>query len=228
MIRNVLIDLDDTILDFKKCEATALAESFVQLGVEPTDELIKRYSEINEMMWKRLERKEVTREEVLTGRFAILFEEKGMDVDQNEIRTIYENLLSKQAFKKPGADELLERLKDEYDLYLVSNGTASVQHGRIDEANIERFFKKMFISQEVGYNKPDKRFFDIAFSQIGDINLDETVIIGDSLSSDIQGGINARIHTVWFNDMDYEPSDLIKPEITIKTLESVDEVIKNL
>ena len=125
-----------------------------------------------------------------------------------------------------GAVELLENLKDKYDLYIVSNGTASVQDRRIAGAHLEKYFKKIFISQRVGINKPDIRFFERCFAEISNLNKDETIIVGDSLSSDIQGGINAGIKTCWYNPHNLTPPDNMKINYVIGNLEELYDVLK--
>ena len=218
MIRTVLLDLDDTILDFHRTEAVAVSETLRTMGVEPTEQVVKRYSEINDGLWKQLEKGEVTREEVLVRRFEILYEEIGIDRSGPKTKELYEKVLSTSHFFVDGAEELLEKLYGRFDLYIISNGTAVVQDGRIKSADIAKYFKDIFISQRIGINKPDKRFFEKCFEKIENFSKDESVIIGDSLTSDIKGGNNVGIKTVWFNphgkkrttdvNIDYEVSSL--------------------
>lgn len=203
MMKTILLDLDDTILDFHRSEAEAIALTLRQLNLEPTTALIERYSEINDGLWKQLERGEVTREVLLCRRFEQLFAECGITAHSGtEAQRIYEYQLSQQVHFVDGAQALLDRLAGEYNLYIVSNGTAVVQDSRIHKAGLERYFKKIFISQRIGYNKPHPAFFQHCFAQIPDMNPAQTVIVGDSLSSDIAGGIAAGIHTCWFNPLE--------------------------
>ena len=128
----------------------------------------------------------------------------------------------------PGAPELLGELYGKYRLYIVSNGTAKVQEGRIGSSGIAKYMDGIFISQILGANKPDKQFFDICFAEIPDFSLSETVIIGDSLSSDIKGGIKAGITTVWFNPKGIENDSDIKPDYTIKELSEVPGLLSQI
>ena len=128
----------------------------------------------------------------------------------------------------PGAPELLEELYRKYRLYIVSNGTAKVQEGRIGSSGIAKYMDGIFISQILGANKPDKQFFDTCFAEIPDFSLSETVIIGDSLSSDIKGGINAGITTVWFNPKGLSNDGGIKPDFTVKTLSEIPAVLRQI
>ena len=156
MIEFLFLDLDDTILDFHKAERIALSKTIRQFGVEPTEEVLYRYHVINKWHWEQLEQGKLTREEVLQNRFGVLFEELGVAADKEACARAYEKNLSIGHFFLPGAEEAVERLSKKYRLYLASNGTASVQHGRMTSANLYRFFEKVFVSQEIGHNKPSK------------------------------------------------------------------------
>ena len=216
MIRNVLFDLDDTLFDFHKAEKIALTKTLVHFGIDPTEETLALYSTINAAHWKRLELGEISREEVKVGRYRELFKTIGVECDPVKATAYYESMLAIGHYFMPGAPELLEELYRKYRLYIVSNGTAKVQEGRIGSSGIAKYMDGIFISQILGANKPDKQFFDICFAEIPDFSLSETVIIGDSLSSDIKGGINAGITTVWFNSKGIENDNDIKPDYTLK------------
>lgn len=228
MIKTVLLDLDDTILDFKKAEAEALKKTLISMGIEPKDTTIKIYSQINEGFWKKLELGLIERSKLLTERFDVLFKEIGVEKSGEVAWNTYEALLSNGHFFIDGAVEALEKIKDNYDLYIVSNGTASVQEKRIKSADISKYFKEIFISQKIGYNKPRIEFFEACFKQIPDFNKDETIIVGDSLTSDIQGGINAGIHTCWFNLRGNLGRDDIVPEYTIYKITQLPDLLKRI
>lgn len=228
MIRNVLFDLDDTLFDFHKAEKIALTKTLVHFGIDPTDETLALYSTINAAHWKRLELGEISREEVKVGRYRELFKTIGVECDPVKATAYYESMLAIGHYFMPGAPELLEELYRKYRLYIVSNGTAKVQEGRIGSSGITKYMDGIFISQILGANKPDKQFFDICFAEIPDFSLSETVIIGDSLSSDIKGGINAGITTVWFNPKGIENDNDIKPDYTIKELSEVPGLLSQI
>ncbi|MGN0169709.1 MAG: YjjG family noncanonical pyrimidine nucleotidase [Lachnospiraceae bacterium] len=228
MIKTVLLDLDDTILDFKKAESLALSRTLLQMGLEPTQDVLQRYSEINQAQWQLLEENKLTRAQVVTRRFSLLFEEKGIHADVDKVQSLYREELGKGHFFLPGAQELLEELFAQYDLYLVSNGNGSVQDGRIQSAGIAKYFQKLFISERMGVNKPAKEFFDLCFAQIGDVEPEKTVIIGDSLTSDIRGGINAGIHTLWYNPHGQPVREDIRPEYQVKSLDEIPAVLKGI
>lgn len=228
MIRNVLFDLDDTLFDFHKAEKIALTKTLVRFGIDLTEETLALYSTINATHWKRLELGEISREEVKVGRYRELFKTIGVECDPVKATAYYESMLAIGHYFMPGAPELLEELYRKYRLYIVSNGTAKVQEGRIGSSGIAKYMDGIFISQILGANKPDKQFFDICFAEIPDFSLSETVIIGDSLSSDIKGGINAGITTVWFNPKGIENDNDIKPDYTIKELSEVPGLLSQI
>ena len=205
----------------------ALRKTLQSLNVNPTDEVIARYSAINLAHWKALERKELTREQVLTGRFRQLFEELGMNVSPNVAQSLYEKNLSESHFFIDGAPRLLMTLSRKYSLYIASNGTTVVQTSRIASSGIGRYFKDVFLSEQLGADKPQIEFFERATGQIEGYNPEEAIILGDSLTSDIQGGINAGMHTCWFNPHHRERGD-ITPEFEIADLAEFDTVLQKI
>lgn len=228
MIKNVLLDLDDTLLDFHRAEAEAIRHTLGEIGIEPTDEVVGLYSRINRSCWAKLELGEYTREEVLHKRFEMLFDELGTTGDPHETQKLYEYRLSLGAYYLEGAKELLDALLGKYRLYLATNGIVNVQKRRIKDSGIGKYFDGIFVSEKIGYNKPDKRFFDIAFTEIPDFKQEETVIIGDTLTSDIQGGINAGIKTVYFNPKKRENTTGILPHYEISSLDELPKLLKEM
>ena len=228
MIKHVLLDIDDTILDFKKAEAIAIRKTFQHIGIPVDDALIARYSEINQLQWERLERGELTREQVLVERFNILFEEINVRAPAEMAQATYEHLLSIGHYFMDGAEELLKELYGKYDLYVVSNGTAYVQDGRLKSADIGKYFKGIFISERIGYNKPSKEFFDLAFAEEKDFDRERAIIVGDSLTSDILGGINAGVKTCWYNPKNKPSRPDIVPDYEIKHLSELPGLLKRI
>lgn len=229
MIEFVLLDLDDTILDFSKAERNALKSSLLSFGLRADDEILGRYHEINILQWQRLERGELTREQVKTERYRLLFEEFNIkSVTADEMTARYEKKLAEGHYFIDGAEELLERLYKGYRLFLVSNGALAVQKSRLKSAGIEKYFEKIFISQQLGYNKPDARFFESAFGGVDGFDREKAVIIGDSLTSDILGGKNFGIKTLWFNKNGVENNSGVKPDFTVKKLCEIEKILKNL
>lgn len=228
MIEFLFLDLDDTILDFRKAERIALSKSIRDYGIEPTEEVLARYHTINRWHWEQLELGLMTRDEVLVGRFGMLFAEREIDVDAASVARTYEKNLGIGHWFLPGAEEAVDALSKKYRLFLASNGTASVQQGRMTSANLYRFFEKVFVSQEIGHNKPSKAYFDGCFAQIPDFDPTRAMIVGDSLSSDIQGGINAGIKTCWVNPSHAAAKNGIQPDFEIEALHQLPALLEQL
>lgn len=228
MIEVLLLDLDDTILDFKMAESVALRKTLADFGVEPTEAVCSRYSVINQWHWEALERKELTRPQVLVGRFAVLFEELGVAADAAQCAKCYAENLSIGHYFLPGAEEAVAKLSEKYPLYLSSNGTATVQGSRLESAGIEKYFQDLFISQEIGANKPAKEFFDGCFARIPNFDPAKTMIVGDSLSSDILGGKNAGIATCWVNPEHKSAKPEIRPDYEIESITQLEELLESI
>lgn len=227
MVKTVLFDLDNTLLDFNQAEKTALSKTLLHFGITPDEATLKRYSELNLAQWKLLELGKLTREEVKLRRFELLFQEKNFSVSAAEAAKLYETLLAQGHCFMDGAEELLKTLYGTYQLYIVTNGTLSVQKGRLKSSGIRKYFEDIFISEEVGYNKPSIEYFDCCFSKIPDFSKETTVIIGDSLTSDIQGGINAKIRTIWFNP-NHEAAEGIHPDYEFDSLRQLPALLAAL
>ena len=228
MIEILFLDLDDTILDFHKAERLAIAKTLTAFDLEPTEEILNRYHHINLLHWQMLERGELTRPQVLTGRFRMLFEELGRQVDAQAVAQVYEQNLGIGHYFLPGALEAVQTLQQDYRLFLASNGTATVQHSRLTSAGLYPYFEKVFVSQELGYNKPAKAFFDACAAQIPGFAPEKAMMVGDSLSSDILGGINAGLPTCWVNPHHKPHPENITPDYQIEALSQLPELLKKI
>ena len=227
MIEFLLLDLDDTILDFHKAERIALSKTFRDFGLEPREEVLELYHKINKWHWEQLELGVMTRDQVLVGRFDRLFQELGMEVDAAACMKQYEHNLSIGHYFLPGAEEAVKKLHEKYRLFLVSNGTATVQHGRLTSAGLYPYFEQVFISQNIGYNKPDKAYFDRCFERIPGFAPEKALMVGDSLTSDIKGGINAGLKTVWVNPA-HKPCGDIRSDYEIEGLSQLEALLEEL
>lgn len=197
----LLFDADNTLLDFTKTEEVAFLETMKKHGY-PCDEEVKRaYDTINHGLWKQFERGEITRDQVVFTRFGKLFEAIGVEGDGVAFEKEYQETLGAGSYLIDGALELLEELKKikGCECYIVTNGVARTQHRRLEESGIVGYVDGIFISEEIGCQKPSRQFFDVVFAAIGFEKKDEALIIGDSLTSDILGGNNAGIKTCWYN-----------------------------
>lgn len=225
----VFLDLDNTILDFSMAERVALSRTLSERGVEPTPERLKRYSEINISFWERLETGELTREQVLVGRFEAFFREQGLELSGREVCDRYESLLGEGHWFMPGAEEMLRELRAAgHRLFLASNGALAVQRSRLKSAGIAGCFEQIFISELVGFEKPSREYFERCFSAIGDYDSTRAVMVGDSLTSDIRGGINAGIRSVWFNPAGKAGRPDIVPDYEIRDLSELPGLLERI
>ena len=227
MLEFLFIDLDDTILDFHKAEAVALRKTLLEFGIDPTPETCSLYSNINRAYWAALERGELTRAQVSVGRFEKFFAQLGVSADAAACNRYYWELLSVGHYFLPGAEEALQSLAKKYKLYIASNGTKSVQQPRLESSGIEKYFEDIFISEDMGADKPSKIFFDRCFAKIPGFDPQKAMIVGDSLTSDIQGGINAGIKTCWVNPNHKQPGH-IKPDYEIESLSQLKALLDTI
>ena len=228
MTEFLFLDLDDTILDFHKAERLAISRTFRSFGLEPTEQVLERYHVINRLHWERLERGELTRDQVLTGRFQMLFEELGIPAQPQAIAKGYEHNLGLGHYFLPGAKEALDTLRGKYRLFLASNGTASVQHSRLTSAGLYPYFEEVFVSQALGANKPSRAFFDACAARIPGYDPRKALMVGDSLTSDILGGINAGMKTCWVCPRGTQGRPDIVPDYRIEALSQLPELLKTL
>lgn len=228
MIKHIFLDLDDTLLDFHLAEHIAMKATFAEMGVPNDDKTLARYSEINRTCWERLERGEWTRREVLVGRFKLLFAEIGNSADPELAQQTYEDKLCIGHYFLPGAAKLLDELYGKYKLYITSNGTARVQDSRIASSGIARYFDGIFISQRVGADKPSPLFFERVFAAIEDFDPGEAMIVGDSLTSDIKGGLDAGILTCLYNPKHKSARPDITPDYEIYSLDELIPLIESI
>lgn len=224
----VLLDLDNTILDFNTAEHRALGRALTAQGLPFDDEIAALYHRINNRHWEMLEDGILTREEVLVQRYEALFRELGLSGDAMKTQELYEGFLAEGHWFMPGAEELLESLYKTYRLFICSNGVQRVQDGRIKSAGIAPYFEKIFISEHMDGNKPEARFFEQCFREIPDFDRSRAIILGDSLTSDIRGGINAGIKTCWFNPKGKENTGPIKPDYEIGELSAFEGLLRQI
>ncbi|MDD3347490.1 YjjG family noncanonical pyrimidine nucleotidase [Oscillibacter sp.] len=228
MIQRIFFDLDDTLLDFQKAEAAALTRALGQARIACTPAVLARYHVLNQEQWQLLERGLLSREQVLLRRFDLLFAELGAERSSEAVCRCYEGFLAEGHVFLPGAEALLRRLAPRYELYLASNGASAVQRSRLKSADLEQYFRGIFISEELGADKPQKAFFDACFAAIPDFSRETALMVGDSLTSDIRGGHNAGIRTCWFNAQYLPAREDITPEYTIFALEELVPLLERL
>lgn len=218
-----LFDLDGTLLDFASAEKQGFFAVMEKHGISCDINVYERYSAINDSLWKAFERKETTKEEIGTKRYEILFKEMNITADAERVGKDYKELLSGMGILYDGAIELCERLISKgVLLYAVTNGTAHIQAKRMAVSGLDKVFIKTFVSEEVGCQKPDREYFDYVFENIEEKDKSRILIIGDSPTSDIKGGINAGIDTCYFAAA---PHPDINPTYVAGSYEEVEKII---
>ena len=195
----ILFDADGTLFDFAKSEKEAVSDAMRTFGIEPTDEKVSDYSRINDMLWKMLERGEIEKNVLLYRRFEIFCEKYGYERDPVRFAETYMQNLSQKVYLFPGAAELCRSLSHLCKLYIVTNGVEFIQKGRFGKCKIRDCFSGLFISGEIGYEKPNIKFFEYVAEKIENFDKNITLIVGDSLTADIAGGIAFGIGTCWYN-----------------------------
>ena len=218
----LLFDADETLLDFPASEKAALKSVLEYAGIPYSEELRVSFSRINLALWKKLEKGLVTRDIIKLKRFEEFVTEEGLAADPKDLAVHYVEALAQSCFVLNGAKELCEALSRDYDLYIVTNGIATVQKNRLSKSGLLPYFKGVFISEEIGSQKPEKRFFDYIFDSLENKNKSEFIIIGDSMTSDILGGINAGIDTCFFNPWGRE--ELYPPTYTANSFEELENL----
>lgn len=217
----LLFDADGTLLDFEKAERCALCEALAAHGVAATEEIITTYSAINDAIWKKIETGEFDRANLNAVRFSQLAVRFGFTYDAEQLGHDYFASMATQGYLIDGALELCRTLKARYSLAIITNGTASVQHGRMDGTPLLACMDGFFISQEVGAEKPSPAFFDAVEAAIPGFDRARALVIGDSLSSDIAGGIAAGIDTCWYNPAGKTAPADRTPTYTVKSYDEL-------
>ena len=228
MIKVILWDIDATLLDFLAAEKAAIRFCFHKYGLgECTDEMLGRYSKINKGYWEMLERGEMSKAEILVNRFKDFFALEGIETDcEKEFNDTYQVALGDTICFHDNGYELLKKLAKDYKQYIVTNGTFVAQEKKLRKSGIGELVDDVFISELIGFEKPNPQFFDYVFKKIGQYEKDELLIIGDSLTSDMQGGNNAGIICCWYNPNHAENTKNVKIDHEIDNLWQLEEILK--
>lgn len=197
----LLWDIDATILDFKKPQNRAVRLLFEEYGFgECSDAMLERYDEINQAHWRALERGEMTKSEILVKRFEVFFAEIGADISvAKEFNQKYNGMLGDLIVFIDGAKETLLKCKEKYTQVVITNGTKLAQVKKLKNSGLDKIFDGIYISEDVGFEKPSKEYFDLVCERSGIKDRSKALVIGDSLTSDMLGGVNAGIDTCWYN-----------------------------
>lgn len=228
MFKVVLWDIDGTLLDFEKAEEAGIRGCFEHYNLgECTDEMLEHYKVINRGYWQAMERGEIEKPVLLVKRFEDFLNAYGLDSSVAAgMNSLYQVLLGKTVVFAPHAWDTIQALKGKVLQCAVTNGTKVAQDGKLKNSKLDKEFDHIFISEVVGIEKPNVGFFDAVFAEIGEYAKDEVLIVGDSLTSDIQGGVNAGIKTCWFNPKGVANTSTLTPDFVITDVAEVLEIVK--
>lgn len=214
----LFFDVDNTLLDFRAAEDQALHKLFASQHVPLTDRIMAHYRRINQGIWQVIEQGKADRDSLLNKRFSRLFRHYGKRVDGPAMEKKYREYLSEGHQLVDGALEMIRLLHNRYNLYVITNGVRSTQLRRLRDSGLLPLFRKIFVSETAGYQKPMRAFFDYAFARVPDFSKDQALMIGDSLSSDIKGGYLAGLDTCWFNPDGVQNTGQYAPTYQMKRL----------
>ena len=223
----LLWDVDGTIIDFDAAEKAAMQTLFNQFGLgECSSQMLEEYSQINKKYWEKLERGEMTKDQILVQRFVEFFEKEKIDSSvASKFNQEYQLALGDTIVVHDDAIEIIKKFKETYQIVIVTNGTAVAQKKKLEKLGLNILADYIFISEIVGAEKPNRQFFEKVISEVGIHDLKQALIIGDSLTSDIQGGYNSGIDTCWYNPKEVPNHTSLKPTYIIKNLHELEEII---
>lgn len=218
----ILFDADNTLLNFDAAESKALAETLVNYGIEPDAETVQTYRTINEGLWRQLEKGQLRREKLMSERFTRFLKAIDAAGDGAEMNRYYlEQLSIHPDLASPEVLDVLRELSEVATLAVVTNGFQKVQSRRLAESGVENFLEDVFVSEKMDAEKPNRKIFDAALRALGVENREHVLMVGDSLTGDVQGGINAGLDTCWFNPHHQENPGKILPTYEISSLEEL-------
>lgn len=225
----ILFDADETLFDFKKSEREAFKKAMIDMGIEYDENYhFKIYHDINTNIWREFEEGLITQQKLKVERFRRLSEELAIQLDEEQLAELYMKHLSEASFLYDESIEILEELSKDYELLIITNGLTKVQDKRIRKSKIAKYFKDIIISEEIAISKPNAEIFHHALEKINCHDKNKVLMVGDSLTSDIQGGINAGIDTCWYNPNECINNTKIKPTYEIKSLFQLRELLNTI
>jgi YjjG family noncanonical pyrimidine nucleotidase len=221
----IFLDADDTLFDYKLAEKCALTRAFNEFGIDINDQILSDYSQINKQLWLDYENSKITQENLRTERFKRLFKKMGKNISEYIFSDIYIQLLAESSFLNSDAEDLCKYLHTKYMLAIITNGISIVQRNRLKMSRIGKYIDHIIISEDAKYSKPNIGIFQYAETITGIPEKDKMIIIGDSLSSDIVGGINYGIDTCWLNSENIPNITQIKPTFVVKSLKNIKDIL---
>lgn len=224
MITTVFIDIDDTLLDFNESAKEAIKIIMDKNNLRYTPVVFDTFLNINNMLWDKIEKGTLTKSELFEIRWNMIFNELGINFDGKIFEDIFRARLSDCAVPVPHAKELLEYLHRKYTVYAASNAILKQQEKRLSKAGMLKYIDKMFISDQLGFFKPSRDFFDVCFSQLPNLSVDKAIIIGDSATADINGGADYGLKTCWFNRSGMSHKG-VKADYIVSSLDEIFDIL---
>ena len=223
MTTTVFIDIDNTLLDFDKCAEMSAQMTFGDMGLRYSDKVFPVFTEINNGLWRDYEEGRITKTEIHKVRWNLIFEKLRIKEDGVECEKLFYSYLRQSSVKITGADELLKYLHSRYTVCAASNSAYEQQKIRLHNAGLLKYIHYLFVSEDIGFKKPEKKFFDVCLKRLGDPDKSEVIIIGDSQNADIRGGRAYGIKTCWYNPFD--AADAEGADYIIKNLSEIKNIL---
>lgn len=221
----ILFDADNTLFDFSRCEKEAITDVLRMCDITPTCALINGYSDINDNMWKKLERGGISKDALREVRFFEFCNKFDLGANAKQMSALYIDCLSQKKYVFDGVEEICRKLSEQCDLYIITNGIQIVQERRFAGSSISRYFKDIFISEVIGYEKPSIAYFKAVSDRIVGFSAADTLVVGDSLTSDMQGAVNVGWDCCWFNPSKKFNDKHLPITYTIETLTALLTII---
>jgi len=225
MIKAVLIDVDDTVLDFCECAGQSIKYACNDLSISYSDDIKTLFLDVNDILWQRVEKGEITRDYLHDVRFDMVFERLNIKADGRAFEKVFRSYLNVSHIPVNGAEELLDYLSHKYYLAVASNAFYTQQIERLGRAGFLEYFKHIFVSSEAKADKPSKAFFDYCVKNLPVEDKSEVIMIGDSLTADIYGGVEYGIKTCYFNRKGRTPKEDCKPDFTVTDLAEIKNIL---
>lgn len=225
----LLIDADDTILDFGICERKAINLVIEQYELHDCIDFADNFKKVNHELWQQYELCKITSNDIVWKRFEILFAMYSINgLNPKKVGESYKHFLESQYDLIDGAVNALTYFQKSHELHCITNGTTQAQTQRFKFADLNKFFKNVFISEVVGYRKPQKDFFDFVLANISETNKCNIYVIGDSLTADISGGNAFGLNTIWFNRFNIKNNTSVIPTYQVNSFDSLQILIDSL
>lgn len=224
-IKFILIDVDNTLLDFQACSEISIKQGFEKIGIEYEAHMLECFYKINDVFWGKLEKGEIEKKEIFANRWNKTFEKLHIDADGVAFETIFLEGLANSHEPVKDAVEVLKYLASKYPVYVATNSQYQQQINRLASAEMLEYIQKVFVSDVIGVAKPNKDFFEACIKEMGDVRREEIIMIGDSLTADIIGGKNAGIQTCWYNHLGKENMTEICPDYQIDALKELYDLL---